>query len=143
MKKQWMCWFLLISCSCNKNYTGPVSPFEGNWSGTYWNNYNPPANDTTPNPPIGKLGFTVGANGAITGYDTSFKYNKVFRLTGRVTDSINEINFQARAIENPGAFDQGIRSFTGMMVLKSSSGQWIVDSTSNLEFVGTWSANKR
>jgi len=143
MKKVWIYCFLLISYSCSKNNTGPASPFQGNWAGTYWNTYNPPANDTTPNPPVGKLGFSVAADGTISGYDTSLIYNKIFRLTGKVTDSINEVNFQVSAMENPGAYDQGTRSFTGMMCLQSSSGLWVVDSTSNLEFVGTWTATKR
>jgi hypothetical protein len=135
---------LLIACSCSKNNGTSGSPYQGIYTGYYYQTIPypvDPAVDPERRMPTGffvdsgKISFSVAADGLIRGEDSSLIINKIVPITGSV-NSTGQIT--ASAAEYTSSLGGGTRTFGGNIVSKNMRGLWSLGpSIGN----GWWSAN--
>jgi hypothetical protein len=135
---------LLVTCSCSKNNSTSDSPYQGNYTGYYYQVIPYPVDPGNVMPTglfvdSGKISFSVDANGLITGKDSSLIIHKIVPITGSV-NSTGQIT--ASAVEYTSSLGGGTRTFGGNIVSKNMSGLWSLESSS-ANGSGFWSAKSQ
>jgi hypothetical protein len=135
---------LLITCSCSKNNGTSGSPYQGIYTGYYYQVFAYPVDPERVMPTLvfvdsGKISFSVAADGLITGQDSSLIINKIVPITGSV-NSTGQIT--ASAVEYTSSLGGGTRTFEGNFESKNIRGLWSLES-SIVDGNGIWSAKSQ